>query len=68
MVLSDEIKDILDAINIAILRMKHNGSILLPQEIYNVAARDNFSQAEADIFSDALAELIQVSFNAGSKH
>lgn len=48
--------------------MKHNGSVLLPQEIYNVAARDNFSQAEADIFSDALAELIQVSFNAGSKH
>ncbi len=67
MTVSDEMKDILDAINIAILKMKNNGNILLKDEIYNIAG-DNFSQDEANIFSDALAELIQVSFNAGSKH
>ena len=65
--LSDGMKDVLDAINIAIMKMESNGSILLKDEIYNVAG-DSFTQDEANVFSESLAKLIQVSFNAGSRY
>ena len=66
-VLSDEMKDIVDAINIAICNIESNGSILLPQEIYNVSG-NSFTQDDANVFSESLAKLIQVSFNAGSRY
>ena len=67
LVLSDEMKNVIDAINIAISNIESNGTILLSNEIYNISD-DNITQGEANYFSERLAKLIEVSFNAGSRY
>jgi len=64
---NETLNEVLIAINCAISNIKSNGSILLAREIYNIA-NDTITQEEANCFSEALAELIQTSFNAGSRY